>query len=366
MPIVKYSSDDFIFDVKNDVQLQNLSKHSASDSEKLNGNGVINPQKLRSEFQDMLRTRWDEAMTKGMFKYELSESSVYTRIIPGRQNYVAQFNAKRFGERRQPQQIEHVNLPFDEKKFNFNKIHNDEILFKFQSENAPEETDNVVIINVSPLEYGHVLMVPSVKACLNQVLTEKCIQRAIELILLVPDPAFKIGYNSLMALASVNHLHVHGWFLKEKMPCDKWDASELFEDIFVLNDGVVPGFGFQVLDESDISLVANKIFKISQYFTENEIPHNTFMCRGESFEKTNRKCVRVFLWPRKPVVVHSKALSLFNCAVAELAGHLPCSDLEGVNELTEERIEATLKEVAFCDEEFKQIIKELTTMFKKD
>lgn len=368
MAIVSYSPIDFIFDVNKIVEKKGFNKDcdDMCKDNSLNGCRDLSCdfRKPSSQFQDLLKRRWDEAMEKGMFKFELTESSLYTRIIPGRQGYVAQFNPKRFAERRRPQQIEHVRLPFEGKRFNFNKIHEDEILFRFQPENNPDETDNIVIINNSPLEYGHVLMVPKVKDCLNQVLTEHCIKRAIELSLLVPDNAFKMGYNSLMALASVNHLHVHGWFLREEMPCQRWDATKLFDDVFVLKEGVFPGFGFQVLSESDIVPVSNTIFRMSQYFTENEIPHNFLMTRGESFNKAGRNCVRIFLWPRKPVEVHNKAQTLFNTANAELGGHLPCTNLQGVKDLTEEKAEILLKESALKDDEFKQIVNDLIIILK--
>ena len=70
-----------------------------------------------------------------------------------------------------------VAQPFDGKKFNFNKALQKEVLFQFEPSSeagfdasAPvTESPNLVFINVSPIEYGHVLLVPRVLDCLPQV-----------------------------------------------------------------------------------------------------------------------------------------------------------------------------------------------------
>ena len=65
--------------------------------------------------------------------------------------------------------------PWDPKKFNFTKALQKEVLFQFEPKPgsvapeylpaAPTSTSpNLVFINVSPIEYGHVLLVPRVSA----------------------------------------------------------------------------------------------------------------------------------------------------------------------------------------------------------
>ena len=72
-----------------------------------------------------------------------------------------------------------VGQPFDEAKFNFKKALQQEVLFQFDasspggltySASAPvTKSPNLVFINISPIEYGHVLLVPRVLDGLNQV-----------------------------------------------------------------------------------------------------------------------------------------------------------------------------------------------------
>ena len=68
--------------------------------------------------------------------------------------------------------------PYDPKRFNFTKVPQKEILFQldetaqaagFEHKAAFGSNSNLVLINVSPIEYGHILMVPRVLDHLPQV-----------------------------------------------------------------------------------------------------------------------------------------------------------------------------------------------------
>ena len=69
-----------------------------------------------------------------------------------------------------------VAQPYDGGKFNFNKALQKEVLFQFEPAAEASfdpmvpvtQSPNLVYINVSPIEYGHVLLVPRVLDCLPQ------------------------------------------------------------------------------------------------------------------------------------------------------------------------------------------------------
>ena len=72
--------------------------------------------------------------------------------------------------------------PFDASKFNFTKALQKEVLFQFAARAGGAASDyeplapvgaspNLVFINVSPIEYGHVLLVPRALSSLPQVRT---------------------------------------------------------------------------------------------------------------------------------------------------------------------------------------------------
>ena len=60
---------------------------------------------------------------------------------------------------------------------------------------------------VSPIEYGHVLLIPHVLDCLPQRIDRESFLLAIHLAKEAADPFFRVGYNSLGAFATINHLH---------------------------------------------------------------------------------------------------------------------------------------------------------------
>lgn len=91
------------------------------------------------------------------------------------------------------------------------------MLFQFDSSAESEtvidleatvtDSPHLVMINVSPIEYGHVLLVPSVLEKLPQLITPATMLLAIQFTIAVDNPYFRLGYNSLGAYATINHLH---------------------------------------------------------------------------------------------------------------------------------------------------------------
>lgn len=90
-------------------------------------------------------------------------------------------NPERAQLRRAPQDLQCVRAPFNADEFNFNKADQNEVLVKL-GESARGE-DHVVIINVSPLEFGHCLLVPSVQANITQQVTFEGLSLLLKIVL---------------------------------------------------------------------------------------------------------------------------------------------------------------------------------------
>ncbi|KPP71046.1 hypothetical protein Z043_110076 [Scleropages formosus] len=147
-------------------------------------------------------------MRQGLFRYELGD--LQTRVLPGALRFVAQLNILRGTERRKPQEISSIRQHFDAKQFNFNRIHSDEIVFEMSKEDGgatgaepPWSCERqrshqdgagrmLVVINVSPLEFGHCLLIPDPALCLPQILTPFAIQIGMESIFLSSHPGFRL------------------------------------------------------------------------------------------------------------------------------------------------------------------------------
>ncbi|XP_070686365.1 GDP-D-glucose phosphorylase 1 [Pempheris klunzingeri] len=302
-----------------------------------------------AKFDTTIQAGWTDRMDRGLFRYHLGD--LQTRILPGPHGYVAQLNIQRGVERRKPQEILSIQQEFSAKQFNFNKINPDEIIFEMikDTEGGHEKRQldqpgrMVVLVNVSPLEFGHCLFVPDPSRCFPQVLTSFAIQVGIESVLLSSDPGFRVGFNSLGAFASVNHLHLHGYYLDQELQIESMEVKPLVPEkgFYRLLD--FPG-GFLFYTETEwVEEVARAICKVTDFLVDSNIAHNLFLTRGcppsdripSKKDRSSRKGVRVAVWPRISCF-GAKEESAFNVALCELAGHLPFKNKKDY-ELTTER-----------------------------
>lgn len=120
-------------------------------------------------------------------------------------------NKDRSELRRKPQKIQSVKPNFNENEFHFNKADSNEVLFNILS----EDSRITFLINNSPLTKFHSLIVPDMIKNQSQIIDKYCIKFGIHLMFLLNQRAFRIGYNSPGALASVNHLHMHLLYIEE-------------------------------------------------------------------------------------------------------------------------------------------------------
>lgn len=131
---------------------------------------IAEPTGVDSKFDQILKKQWSTAMDNGVMHFVIKHSSLKTRILsPNRYLFVAALNQGRApNQRRDPQSMQSLVMPFDSNKFNFTKIKPCEVLFSIRSIAIPS-LDAVVIVNRSPIEYCSALLVPSIDKCLPQV-----------------------------------------------------------------------------------------------------------------------------------------------------------------------------------------------------
>lgn len=336
-----------------------------------------------SKFDKRLRSTWTEKMEHGLFRYPLGD--LKTRILPGPYGFVAQLNIMRGQERRKPQQILSIRQRFDSEQFNFNKIHSHEILFQMSKQNSNEAdvepqfkditsrcNENglegardkvIVVINVSPLEFGHCLFIPEPTHCMPQVLTASVIQTGIESVFLSADSGFRVGFNSLGAFASVNHLHLHGYYLDSELRIESAPTEPLVpEKGFHRLIDFPSGFLFYTEGEC-LHETATVIWQLTNFLVERNVAHNMFLTRGcppgERHEPAiSRSGVRIIVWPRISCF-GAKEESAFNVALCELAGHLPFKNRRDFDAITENEVKTIIQKYLLPGDEFTQLQSEL-------
>jgi GDP-L-galactose phosphorylase len=207
-----------------------------------------------SDFDRVLIEAWEDRFAGGLFRYDVT--AVLTRLIEGPSRYVAQYNEGRATKKRQTEfKMDLVCQEFDGKKFNFTKADQKEVLFTFEEqdehkeENDDDDDDepgrtefiergeiskspNLVLINVSPIEYGHVLLCPRVSEMLPQQIFAEALIPPLRMCAESKNPYFRVGYNSLGAYATINHLHFQAYYLMEAFPIERALSKPFAKDVF--------------------------------------------------------------------------------------------------------------------------------------
>merc|ERR1711959_589536 len=188
--------------------------------------------------------------------------------------------------------MDNVCQEFDGKKFNFTKAKQDEVLFQFEmslddftscyeEKKIVESNASFVYINISPIEYGHVLLVPKVLQCIPQQTSTECLLTAIHMSVEVHNPCFKIGFNTLGAYATINHLHFQGYFLNAPFPVERVPTEylEAFADmkesgmrVSQLVDYPVRAYVFEL--GSDLEELSQGVADACRTLEMSNIPYN--------------------------------------------------------------------------------------------
>lgn len=321
----------------------------------------------------LLLGQWEERMTRGLFRYDVTTCE--TKIIPGNYGFIAQLNEGRHLKKRPTEfRVDQVLQPFDEKKFNFTKIGQEEVLFRFEQSNdytsrffpispvnADSNSPNVVAINVSPIEYGHVLLIPRVLDCLPQRIDHENFLLALHMAKEAAEPFFRLGYNSLGAFATINHLHFQAYYLSTPLPVEKAPTQRIMTGNKELSHrgvivsqllnypvrGLVFEGGIKMRDLSDA--VANSCICLQN----KNIPFNVLIADCGK---------RVFLFPqcyaeKQALEEVSEELldTQVNPAVWEISGHMVLKRRKDYGGASDENACRLLCEVSLSEERFEDV-----------
>ena len=125
--------------------------------------GMVKSDEEASEISflhEVLLVEWDNRKKQGLFRHDVTKNE--TKSIPGQHGFIVQLNEERLLKKRPTEfRLDQVLQPFDDSKFNFTKVGQEEALFLFEQSsdhkshfvpNAPVEkistSPNVVAINV--------------------------------------------------------------------------------------------------------------------------------------------------------------------------------------------------------------------------
>ncbi|KAL0306333.1 UNVERIFIED_CONTAM: GDP-L-galactose phosphorylase 1 [Sesamum radiatum] len=277
----------------------------------------------------LLLAEWEDRMQRGLFRYGVTACE--TKVIPGKYGFIAQLNEGRHLKKRPTEfRVDKVLQPFDENKFNFTKVGQEELLFQFEASKdndvkfipkAPinaENSPSVVAINVSPIEYGHVLLIPRILECLPQ--------RIDRLLLGNTFP------------------HRKGSVKEDNTTSDGVKISD------ILN---YPVRGLVFEGGNTLEDLSNVVSDSCICLQENNIPYNVLIADSGK---------RVFLFPQcyaeKQALgeVSSEVLDTqVNPAVWEISGHMVLKRKEDYEEASEENAWRLLAEVSLSEARLQEV-----------
>lgn len=324
-----------------------------------------------SSFLDsLLLAQWEERLTRGLFRYDVTACE--TKVLLGKFGFIAQLNEGRHLKKRPTEfRVDQVLQAFDPKKFNFTKVGQEEVLFCFEESHHGSRvycekmiiggSPNVIAINVSPIEYGHVLLVPKALDCKPQQIDEESFRLALYLAAEAQNPSFRVGYNSLGAFATINHLHFQAYYLAVPFPVERAAVTKIATSkkkggvkIFELSNYAVKGLLYE--DGGNLEELATCVARACIILQERNIPFNVLIADCGH---------RVFLFPQ--CFAEKQALGLVdrdildtqvNPAVWEISGHIVLKRRHDYESATEEYAWKLLAEVSLTEERF-MAVKEL-------
>ncbi|XVE80434.1 hypothetical protein DITRI_Ditri14bG0139200 [Diplodiscus trichospermus] len=348
------------------IPLYAFKKLNNVESEK-NGLGMENKEPAVAFLDSLVLGEWEDRMQRGLFRYDVTACE--TKVIPGEYGFIAQLNEGRHLKKRPTEfRVDKVLQPFDVNKFNFTKVGQEEVLFQFEASedgevqffpNAPIDVENspsVVAINVSPIEYGHVLLIPRILECLPQRIDRRSFLLALYMAVEAGNPYFRLGYNSLGAFATINHLHFQAYYLAVPFPIEKAPTKKLT----ILKDGVIvsellkyPVRGLVFEGGNTLQDLSDTVSDACICLQDNNIPYNVLIsdCGKRIFLLPQCYAEKQALGEVSPELLDTQV----NPAVWEISGHMVLKRRKDYDEASEENAWRLLAEVSLSNERFCEV-----------
>ena len=288
-----------------------------------------------TNFGDFFHSQYEKcANHEGVMRFRC-KNMLNREVIGNGRKYFAHLIQGRLTNRRPAGFFERVADPPKEGAFNFSKCRKEEILFSLRCTDEVNEEEieqqaskvfksapvtpcherNLVMVNVSPISEPSCLLVPDRLKILPQILTQSSLKTALHLMLLWGDRNLRIGFNSLCAFASVNHLHLHIWsspfdFYVENVKMKK--LTKLLYELEAPSGSPVPGFAVDLASfDGNVNKMAQMVYLLCDCLVILDIPHNLAICWGDTLEEDgNSTTIRCIIWPKRKIERKLKKLKL--------------------------------------------------------
>ncbi|KAL3006964.1 hypothetical protein AAZX31_08G308600 [Glycine max] len=296
---------------------------------------------------------WEDRMQRGLFRYDVTTCE--TKVIPGKYGFIAQLNEGRHLKKRPTEfRVDKVLQPFDENKFNFTKVGQEEVLFQLEASNDGEAQffPNVPI----DVENSPSFVAINIFECLPQRIDHASFLLALQMAAEARNPYFRLGYNSLGAFATINHLHFQAYYLALPFPIEKAPTKKIAK----LSGGVkiskllnYPVRGLVFEGGHSLEGLANVVSEACICLQHNNIPYNILIsdCGRQIFLLPQCYAEKQALGEVSAELLETQV----NPAVWEISGHLVLKRKKDYEEASEANACRLLAEVSLSEERFQEV-----------
>ena len=192
--------------------------------------------KGRLDFDKTVQELWDQRMERGgVFGYELGEvpskqegKFKLIRFSQGRIDYIKRHHAPQATQRTQEPVDTSIFKPFDRKRPNFNKFLKQEGPARRLLDLVIDGKHIAIDINRYPALRHVFCIVPEPEKEQPQYLTQEAVESARAVMRLSKSPYLRILYEGWNVGASINHLHLQGYYCEDDgMPIEKASTKEI-------------------------------------------------------------------------------------------------------------------------------------------
>ncbi|XP_024022771.1 GDP-L-galactose phosphorylase 1 isoform X2 [Morus notabilis] len=302
-----------------------------------------------SMLDTLLLAQWEDRTMKGIFRYDVTTNEI--KAIEGRKKFLAQLN--------EAWNMDHLpklenNKAFQQEgvfELNSMKQHDKLLLCVASSEKSTPEliasaavpNDAMLIfINASPVEYGHVLLVPYQTNSFYQFLDASCLEMAVRIAVGIKNCCFRLFYNYS---TDASHLYFQACYFSnplavELMPVDTfYGNAQSGMRISVVTDYPIKTLLFE--SNQKFEKMMEVLAKICSCLVEMRISYNLLISdRGK----------KIFLFLQLQELEHTCSLSAWECG-----GYFLFKSRTEFDLATEKTMLKQLTVVSIHDEDFKAV-----------
>ncbi|OMO73789.1 hypothetical protein COLO4_26862 [Corchorus olitorius] len=230
----------------------------------------------------VLLSQWEDRMRKGCFRYDVTTSEI--KVIPGRMKFISQLNE---GETMDHLSKLEGNMLPEQNPSVFDCVkHPEELLFCIAScKKAISELVTLaslpanailVIINVNPVEYGHVFLVPRTSNTHHQFLDARSVEIVTRVAAEINNCSFRVFYNCSKPHSS--DVYFQACYFPDPLPVEFRPVDIFFSGgrrairICSIIDYPIKTISFHTT--CDLKIMAMAISEICSHLDEKNIQYN--------------------------------------------------------------------------------------------